>query len=126
MNLDGVDNFTRSYIAALLWSSQDEEIPNWDSLEPSADLIERAYHECKAFRYRADCYISAAIENGTAPSHDSDEWGYAGHDFALTRNGHGAGFWDGDWPEYGDILSKISNSFGEIDVYAKGDEICNG
>ena len=22
---------------------------------------------------------------------------YAGHDFWLTRNGHGAGFWDGDW-----------------------------
>jgi len=24
---------------------------------------------------------------------------YAGHDYWLTRNGHGCGFWDGDWKE---------------------------
>lgn len=45
----------------------------------------------------------------------------AGHDFALTRNGHGAGFWDGDWPVYGDLLTKASESFGEIDPYAGDD-----
>jgi hypothetical protein len=36
----------------------------------------------------------------------------AGHDFALTRNGHGAGFWDGDWPEHGDMLTEASKPFG--------------
>ena len=42
---------------------------------------------------------------------------HAGHDFALTRNRHGVGFWDGDWPVYGDLLTKLAHSFGEIELY---------
>lgn len=30
-----------------------------------------------------------------------------GIDLWLTRNGHGAGFWDGDWPE--DVEKKMTN-----------------
>lgn len=31
----------------------------------------------------------------------------AGHDFWLTRNGAGAGFWDGDWDEdHGDAMTE--------------------
>ena len=28
-----------------------------------------------------------------------DCWSAAGHDLWLNRNGHGCGFWDGDWRE---------------------------
>lgn len=39
------------------------------------------------------------------------------HDFWLTRNGHGAGFWDGDYADdtddVGDELSAIAEKFGE-------------
>jgi len=46
----------------------------------------------------------------------------AGHDFWLTRNGHGAGFWDGDWQEpAGAELSKASKAFGEINLYVSDD-----
>ncbi|KKL49145.1 hypothetical protein LCGC14_2318420, partial [marine sediment metagenome] len=39
------------------------------------------------------------------------------HDFWLTRNGHGAGFWDGDWPEPAAIcLTKASKQFGAVDI----------
>jgi hypothetical protein len=34
------------------------------------------------------------------------------HDFFLTRNGHGAGFWDGDYKN-GEKLTEIAKSFGE-------------
>jgi hypothetical protein len=39
----------------------------------------------------------------------------AGHDFWLTRNGHGAGFWEtGDWTEEaGRILTDASKGFKE-------------
>lgn len=44
--------------------------------------------------------------------------GNIAHDFWLTRNGHGAGFWDGD---YGDSLGKkltdIAKKWGEINFY---------
>ena len=37
-----------------------------------------------------------------------------GHDFWLTRNGHGAGFWDGDYGDYGDAITQVvkDNFFG--------------
>lgn len=34
----------------------------------------------------------------------------AGHDLWLTRNGHGAGFWDGDWRDH-DVLCNVSEQF---------------
>jgi hypothetical protein len=52
----------------------------------------------------------------------------AGHDFWLTRNGHGAGFWDGEWyKEVGERLTKASKAFGEVNIYVgDGDLIyCN-
>jgi hypothetical protein len=46
----------------------------------------------------------------------------AGHDFWLTRAGHGAGFWDGDWDKgVGEILTRASKSFGEVDLYVGDD-----
>ncbi|MDH1266753.1 hypothetical protein N5C81_03870 [Rhizobium pusense] len=42
----------------------------------------------------------------------------AGHDFWLTRCDHGAGFWDGDWPEpAASALTEASKEFGNIDLY---------
>ena len=46
------------------------------------------------------------------------------HDFWLTRNGHGAGFWDGDWPENGDALDSMvgpGTEFPEVDLYVGDD-----
>jgi hypothetical protein len=37
-----------------------------------------------------------------------------GHDFWLTRNGHGAGFWDGELGDIGDRLTEASKAFGEV------------
>lgn len=61
--------------------------------------------------------LAAAIESGeVACGPDFDEMGRAGHDFWLTRNGHGAGFGDGDWPEEaGEKLSEAARSFGGVE-----------
>jgi hypothetical protein len=46
----------------------------------------------------------------------------AGHDFWLTRCGHGAGFWDGDWPEpQATILDEAAKRFGNVDLYVGDD-----
>jgi hypothetical protein len=60
--------------------------------------------DCLAFYSRAQCYLPT----------DTEDW--AGHDFWLTRNRHGSGFWD-KADVYGDskdTLSKIAESFGEV------------
>jgi len=43
------------------------------------------------------------------------------HDFWLTRNNHGAGFWDSPeiWGEYGDALTEIAHRQGELCAYVQ-------
>ncbi len=41
-----------------------------------------------------------------------------GHDFILTRNGHGAGFWDRGLGDAGRRLTDAAKTFGEIHAYA--------
>lgn len=51
-------------------------------------------------------------------------WGsdsQAGHDFWLTQNGHGAGFWDGDYPEHGDKLTEACKHFPSVYLYIGDD-----
>ena len=43
---------------------------------------------------------------------DSDEASRAGTDFALSRNGHGAGYFDGDWSAHGDKLQAAAKIYG--------------
>lgn len=45
----------------------------------------------------------------------------AGHDFALTRNGHGAGFWDRGLGEVGERLSDLARLYGESSWYVGDD-----
>lgn len=48
------------------------------------------------------------------------------HDFWLTRNGHGAGFWDRtelDADELGDRLTVLAKEFGAVDLYQGDDRL---
>lgn len=40
-----------------------------------------------------------------------------GHDFSLTRNQHGAGFWDRGWEDLGSWLTCVAQSFGSCSLY---------
>lgn len=45
----------------------------------------------------------------------------AGHDFWLTRNGHGAGFWDRGLGKRGERLTEAAYVYGESDLYVGDD-----
>jgi hypothetical protein len=47
--------------------------------------------------------------------------GQVGHDFWLTRNGHGAGFWDRGMGERGDRLTAACKPYGGVDLYVGDD-----
>lgn len=47
----------------------------------------------------------------------------AGIDFHFTRNHHGAGFWDGDWGDKGDELTKRSHPYGTAELYSDANGI---
>lgn len=101
--------FFKQFIATGLWASNDY---NGDSLEGNytIDDISKAGIEifkahCVSFYSR--CYYYLECEEGNKTPSD------LGHDFFLTSARHGAGFWDGDWITYGDLLTKLSECYPE-------------
>lgn len=126
MLLTDLDEFTRHYIIAALWAENDQSDPETggDPLDDNFD-IEDIVPECLAVMI-ADCAKFqeenaddiATWEDG---EYTAEEMG--GHDFWLTRNGHGAGFWDGDWEkEVGARLTKACEAFGKVDLYVGDDK----
>jgi len=82
-----------------------------DSDQPGSDIalcevFEReSAIDCLAFFSRIQCYLS------------DDQIEQAGHDFWLTRNGHGTGFWDRkDYynADYASMFSQIAGTFGTV------------
>jgi len=113
VNANALDEFTRSYITAALWSSTDDDGTPLDGKYSIEDIapstLEAMVKDCQQFQQ----------QNAEALEEKGDTQG--GHDFWLTRNGHGAGFWDGDWPENGKALTLASKKFGEADLYVGDD-----
>jgi hypothetical protein len=49
---------------------------------------------------------------------NADHWAAVACDWVLTRNRHGAGFWDGGWTSpWGDRLTDLAHASGEINLY---------
>ena len=108
-----LDEFTSAYIECALWSSTDDYDNPLDcySIEDiSEECLDKMVADCDKFQ--ADNMEMIA-----------DDLTQAGHDFWLTRNRHGAGFWDGDWPEFGDVLTEKSKEYGEVDLYVGDDSL---
>jgi len=104
--------FLASYIETALWSSTDDNgdpLDSLDIIELADETIERMQKDCDEFQKRmADANIEVD--------------GHIAHDFWLTRNHHGAGFWDGDYPEpQATQLTALAHMFGECDLYVGDD-----
>jgi hypothetical protein len=115
-------------ILALLWSSSDGDHEGLESFEPSQQLTDKVTADWESFRAQAEAmgfdpeqHLAIALH----PDNEGDPWNAAAHDFILTSNGHGAGFWDsGRWHEpWGDRLTELCRKFGEIDCYVGDDSL---
>jgi len=96
---------------------------NYEEADLSPEALARILSDCAKFEAEQGEVIRAAIETGEVRfGPDFGALGRAGHDFWLTRNGHGAGFWDGDWPEpFAAQLTAAAKAFGECNLYAGDD-----
>ncbi len=115
-----MDSFTRQYIETALWSSNDNADDsggepldaNYSISDIDPATRDRMIEDCADFQKD----FGHLIDEG------GGDYGQAGHDFWLTRNGHGAGFWDGDWPEpQAEALTEASKDFGEYNLYVGDD-----
>ena len=113
---DQLDPFTQGYLEAAMWTDEPDEViestPEWnyDNLAPEA--LEGALRDCKAFQ------LEAADPLRLLDSEGDDQHG---HDFWLTRNGHGAGFWDRGYGVTGKVLTDIADKYGMTDLYLGDD-----
>lgn len=117
----GLTPFEASYFETALWSSTDGDGEPLDSAkysdaEPTEATISRIKADCDSFIRRAEDLFDVAGYNMSAY--------HVAHDFWLTRNRHGAGFWDGDYPEpLGKQLTDLAHGFGEINLYVDDNKI---
>jgi len=109
-------SFTRAYVDCALWSSTDTDGMPLDSVHAMGADLSPAFWT----HVETDCAAFYTLCAHLWVDHYSDE--NAGHDFWLTRNQHGAGFWDGDLPkDVGEALTDAAHKLGEVDLYVGDD-----
>jgi len=109
---DALDEFLDSYMETALWSSTDLDDTPLDTIYGVDAITPETVKEMKL-----DAISFMKQTKDLIDYNDHEEAERAGHDFWLTRNGHGAGFWDGDWgDERGLALTNISAHFPEVNL----------
>jgi hypothetical protein len=115
-----LDEFTLGYMEAALWSSGDgEEYESYESFDfEDIAVYSRAHMISDCAKFQEENAEDLAIYYETSGRPED----HAGHDFWLTRNGHGVGFWDREGDKAAlNRLTEASHKFGEEYLYL-GDE----
>ena len=128
----GREDFMRGYVEAMLWANTFIKRPGKEDCE--TDDVRYWYQgpgrwwedtpvdltDAEAF-WEAFGYVLLSLDYGER----GENWlsaELAGHDFALTRNGHGTGFWDRGLGAIGDMLTEECEPYGSHNVTIEVDE----
>ena len=130
----GREDFMRGYVEAMLFANtlitREGEEGTYDAVaywftgpgrwwkDTPVDLTDAA-----AF-WDSFGYVLLSLDYGKRGGHWSSVE-LAGHDFALTRNGHGTGFWDRGMGEMGDMHTKECKPYGAHTVIIDVDNYDN-
>lgn len=101
----------QQYLETALWSSSDEDDKPLNRQFSVSDFAPEAIQQAEK-----DC-LDFLSTNDVG---DLDEE-QVGHNFWLTRNRHGVGFWDLGLGALGDRLTKAAHVYGSCDVYLGDD-----
>lgn len=130
-----IDTITKHYLIAMLWTMpgpDDNQNPGDDiSIDDlPAETVNKAKDDVTSFVNLCGPLFDQAMKcfddgYGQHPDAGSAEAAF-GHDFALTRNHHGVGFWEraseGLPQELGDALTDVcEKNFGTLDLYIGDD-----
>jgi hypothetical protein len=110
--MNTLEKFIAAYIEAIYFTDTGDDRQPPEDAELSPEALKEINEDCADFLQSCDELIRQ-----TDNTYDS-----AAHDFWFTRNGHGVGFWDGDWPEpQASDLDAAAKAYGEVWVY-QGDD----
>jgi len=107
--------FLNQYLETAIWAGHDPETgrpldQDYSVNDFAESAIEQAIAETNEF-------IKDNHEDLELVGNESQH----GHDFFLTRNGHGAGFWDRGYGAVGKRLTAAAKRYDESDVYVGDD-----
>ena len=109
-----LDTFTDAYVTCALWSETGDDEEPLDSEHSIDDIDSRSLlsmqQDCDKFR-----------TDNRDDINELDDDSQASHDFWLSRNGHGAGFWDRGNGDLGERLTKASQMFKTCNLYIGDD-----
>lgn len=109
-------SFFTSYCEALLFTSTDSDGEDLSREFTIDDLlkcseIDALRKDCLDFQHQNRALLTLAYTDEIYTSSQ------AGHDFLLTQNGHGAGFFDRGHHEVGERLTEAAHAFGTVELY---------
>lgn len=115
-----MNKFTEAYITCALWSSTDESRgdggdpldKNYTADDIAPETLQKMQSDCEKFQ---DMF-----------RHMWSDDSRAGHDFWLSRNGHGAGFFDAYKgvpysDENAELLQNAAKEYGEVNLMVGND-----
>lgn len=112
------EQFVSGHLRGILFGETDDNDvsldENYTELDFSEEGLEKVKHDCTVFLSR----VPGIIPSGRMYS--------AGIDYYFTRQGHGTGFWDGDWDSLpNDGAKKLDKACGDVreEIYVEiGDD----
>lgn len=117
---DFILGMQRGFLEAAEWADG-ESIVEYD---PSTAYIE-GNGFTKESEVTADVFVTKFYNNTTNLLHASGMASDScGHDLWLTMHGHGAGFWDRDLGDIGELLTKECEKY-SFHIYADSDGLLN-
>lgn len=129
-----IDAMVQGYLECQLWAGLDcredgeEPVPyddNYDISDISPDYVDKITDEFRELVYAHPLAVRMYLN--TVGKYDQTGYernGTFGHNYYLTREGHGAGFWDRGLGELGDYLTDIAKYAGSADdLWDNGDGV---
>ena len=106
-----IDKAFYAYVECALWTSTDDDGHPLDELgvELESSAVASMRNDVEDF-FRANAADIVDLDPAQV-----------GHDFWLTRNRHGAGFWGRGLGALGDRLTDAAHAYGESNIY-RGDD----
>ncbi len=121
MKYEYLSGFTQGYIDAIFFTETGPDNPEFDDYgfyDFAPETLMRIIEDCAGFQMSNKRLLEKADQ--------ASEGGYtdeqAGHDLWLTRNRHGAGFWDRGLHDIGEALTEKAHNMGELSLVLGDDK----
>lgn len=121
MKYEHLSDFTRGYVDALFFTETGPDNPEFDDYgfyDFSPETLTQIITDCASFELSNKALLNKA-DQASQGGYTSEQ---AGHDLWLTRNRHGAGFWDRGLHDIGEALTEKAQAMGELSLVLGDDK----